>query len=154
MIRWMRIVAVGLLLLAFIVVGVAIGLLLVENGSGDKAWVPIELHPWLQEIFGQSREAWLPALVSGWLVATLAIAALLLWSGFYVWRRRQYESLVRRLERELVALRNLPFSEAAAPFEDIPETPDPAAAEIMAAVDRQLEFADPDHPALPPGRES
>ena len=48
-------------------------------------------------------QVWLPALIAGWLVATLVLAALLLWSMYYVWRRRQYEALVGRLEREVVA---------------------------------------------------
>lgn len=144
MIRWVRIVAIGLLLVAFIIVGVGVGLLLVENGRGEHAWVPIELHPWLQMVLGASREAWLPALLSGWLVAVLATGSLLLWSMFYVWRRRQYESLIGRLERELIALRNLPFT-APAPFEDDDEAgrerPDARAAGILARIERD---------ALPP----
>jgi len=51
------------------------------------------------------------------------LGALVLWSLFYVWRRRQYESLIGRLERELAKLRNLPFTEPA-PLEDLPELPD------------------------------
>lgn len=141
MIRWMRITAVGLVLLAFIVVGVGVGLLLVENGSGDNAWVPIELHPWLRLVLGESREAWLPALLSGWLVAVLASGALLLWSLFYVWRRRQYEGLIRKMERELISLRNLPF-EAPAPFEDQHELPDAEAREVMLAIGRGAPFGD------------
>jgi len=44
---------------------------------------------------------WFPALIAGWLASAVLIAALVLWSMFYVWRRRQYESLINRLEREL-----------------------------------------------------
>jgi hypothetical protein len=143
MIRWMRITAIGLLLLAFIVVGAGVGLLLVENGSGKNAWVPIELHPWLRLVLGQSREAWLPALLAGWLVAVLATGALLSWSMFYVWRRRQYERLIRKMERELISLRNLPF-EAPAPFEDQRELPDPEARKVMLAIGRGAPFAGPD----------
>jgi hypothetical protein len=62
------------------------------------------------------------------------IAVVLLWSMFYVWRRRQYETLVTRLERELVRLRNLPFKEPA-PLEDLPELPSAHAARIMQALD-------------------
>jgi len=56
------------------------------------------------------------------------------WSMYYVWRRRQYEALIGRLERELARLRNLPMDEPA-PLEDLPERPDPAAARILAAID-------------------
>jgi hypothetical protein len=57
-----------------------------------------------------------------------------LWSMFYVWRRRAYESLINRLERELAKLRNLPFTEPA-PLEDLPETPNVQAARVMSALD-------------------
>jgi hypothetical protein len=143
MIRWMRITAIGLVLLAFIVVGAGVGLLLVENGSGAHAWVPIELHPWLRLVFGQTREAWLPALLAGWLVAILSTGALLFWSMFYVWRRRRYERLIRKMERELISLRNLPF-EAPAPFEDQRELPDPEARQVMLAIGRGAPFNSPD----------
>jgi hypothetical protein len=53
---------------------------------------------------------------------------------FYLWRRRQYESLVSRLERELAKLRNLPFTEPA-PLEDLPELPSSEAARVMHAID-------------------
>ena len=55
-------------------------------------------------------------------------------------RRRQYESLIKNLENELARLRNLPF-ENPAPFEDLPELPDPDAARILdeAERDRKLE---------------
>ena len=51
-----------------------------------------------------------------------------------MWRRRQYESLIARLERELARLRNLPFTEPA-PLEDLPETPSAHAAKVMNALD-------------------
>jgi len=53
---------------------------------------------------------------------------------FYVWRRRQYESLIGRLERELANLRNLPFTNPA-PLEDLPEVPNAQAARVMHALD-------------------
>ncbi len=52
----------------------------------------------------------------------------------YVWRRRQYEALIGRLERELAKLRNLPFTEPA-PLEDLPEVPSSTAARVMNALD-------------------
>ena len=60
--------------------------------------------------------------------------ALVLTTLFAIWRRRQYESLVHRLERELARLRNLPFT-APAPLEDLPETPSTQAARVMDAID-------------------
>jgi hypothetical protein len=71
------------------------------------------------------------------------IATLLLWSMYYLWRRRQYEALVGRLERELARLRNLPFVEPA-PLEDLPEEPDAGAARVLAAIDRAIDHDDDD----------
>ena len=70
------------------------------------------------------------------------LAAVVLWSMYYVWRRRQYESLIGRLERELARLRNLPFTEPA-PLEDLPERPDPVAAQVLASIDNDDEIGLP-----------
>jgi hypothetical protein len=95
----------------------------------------VTIPPWLTGLFGDKpHEVWLPGLIAGWLAAAMMAAALILWSMFYVWRRRQYESLVGRLERELAKLRNLPFTEPA-PLEDLPETPSTQAARVMDAID-------------------
>jgi hypothetical protein len=92
----------------------------------------VRVPEWLTSVLGdRPREVWLPALLAGWLGCALFAAALLLGSASYVWRRRQYESLVGRLERELAKLRNLPFTEPA-PLEDLPEKPDPQVAKLMA----------------------
>jgi hypothetical protein len=129
MIRWLRITAIGTLILAMIGLGVGVGLFLVVNGG----WVAVKVPPWLTGLFGDPNlELWLPALIAGWLVSIIGVAALLLWSLFYVWRRRQYESLIARLERELARLRNLPFTDPA-PLEDLPEAPDARAAAVLAA---------------------
>ena len=131
MIRWLRIAAKATATLAFIALGILVGLFLVANGS----WVPVDVPPWLADLTPEPRvQVWLPALIAGWLVATLVLAVLLLWSMYYVWRRRQYESLINRLEKELAKLRNLPF-EQPAPFEDLPETPSAQAARVMSALD-------------------
>jgi hypothetical protein len=104
-----------------IALGVGVGLFLVENSG----WVPVEVPPWLVDLFAaEGVDVWLPGLLTGWLVAVLAVGTLLVWSVFYMWRRRQYESLVARLERELAHLRNLPL-ESPAPMEDLPDTADP-----------------------------
>jgi len=137
-IRWLRLAAIGTVILSMIGLGVVVGLFLVANSG----WVPIKTPPWLTGLFGNKpHDIWLPALIAGWLASAVVIAALLLWSMFYVYRRRQYESLIGRLEKELAALRNLPFK-APAPLEDLPETPSAAAARIMDALDDDDEALD------------
>ncbi|HEY4243644.1 MAG TPA: hypothetical protein VGM88_27715 [Kofleriaceae bacterium] len=131
MIRWLRLIATATIILSMIGLGVLAGLFLVANSG----WVPVAIPPWLTGLFNDHpHDVWLPALIAGWLAAAILLAALVLWSMFYVWRRRQYETLVGRLERELAKLRNLPFTEPA-PLEDLPEVPDEHAAKVMAALD-------------------
>jgi hypothetical protein len=131
MIRWLRLAAMATAIATMIALGVVAGLFLVANAD----WVPVQVHPWLVVALGkQLYEIWLPALIAGWLASAVLLLALLMGSLSYVWRRRQYEALVARLERELTKLRNLPFTEPA-PLEDLPETPDAEAAKVMAAID-------------------
>lgn len=131
--RWIKNAAIFLVTVAFIIVGVGIALFLIEN---DR-WERVDLHPWLRQIgLGDAEwEVWVPLLVAGWFVATLILGILFLWSVFYVWRRRRYESEIRRLQRELIKLRNLPFEDPA-PFEDVVEMPDPTAASLMLRLGR------------------
>ena len=136
MIRWLRLVATSTVVLTMIGLGVIVGLFLVANSG----WIPVEVPPWLESLFGgQEHDVWLPGLIAGWLVAVLLLAVVFLWSMYYVWRRRQYESLIGRLERELANLRNLPFKNPA-PLEDLPERPDPNAARVLAAIDADDEL--------------
>jgi hypothetical protein len=126
-IRWLRVIATATVILSLIGLGVIAGLFLVANAG----WVPIKTPPWLTGLFGnRPHEIWLPGLIAGWLASALLVAAFVLWSMYYVYRRRQYESLIGKLERELATLRNLPFVEPA-PLEDLPETPSANAARIM-----------------------
>jgi len=130
-IRWLRLIATATVILSMIGLGVVAGLLLVANSG----WIAVTIPPWLTGLFGdRPHEVWLPALIAGWFVGAVVLAALVLWGMFYVWRRRQYEALVNRLERELAKLRNLPFTEPA-PLEDLPETPSAHAARVMHALD-------------------
>jgi hypothetical protein len=130
--RWLRLIAIATVILSMIGLGVIAGLFLVANSG----WIGVQIPPWLAGLFGdRPHEVWLPALIAGWLAAAILLAALVLWSMFYVWRRKQYESLIHRLERELAALRNLPFT-APAPLEDLPpEVPNAQAARVMSALD-------------------
>ncbi len=131
MIRWLRLIATATIILSLIGLGVIAGLFLVANSG----WIPVSIPPWLQGLFGERpHEVWLPALIGGWLATAVLLAGVVLWSMFYVWRRRQYESLIGRLEKELAKLRNLPFTEPA-PLEDLPETPNVQAARVMNALD-------------------
>ena len=131
MFRWLRFVATATVVLSMIGLGVVAGLFLVANGG----WVPVTIPPWLTGLFGdRPHEVWLPALIAGWLATAVLLAALVLSTMFSLWRRRQYESLVNRLERELAELRNLPFKEPA-PLEDLPEVPSEQAARVMHALD-------------------
>jgi H+/Cl- antiporter ClcA len=130
-IRWLRLIATATVILSLIGLGIVAGLFLVANSG----WVPLKVHPWLEGMFGSKpHEVWLPGLIGGWLVALILLAAITLWSMFYVWRRRQYESLINRLERELAKLRNLPFVDPA-PLEDLPEVPSADAARVMRSLD-------------------
>jgi hypothetical protein len=130
-IRWLRLAATATVILSMIGLGVMAGLFLVANAG----WIPVTIPPWLTGLFGnRPHEVWLPALIAGWLAAAMMAAVLILWSMLYVWRRRQYESLVGRLERELAKLRNLPFTQPA-PLEDLPELPSTQAARVMDAID-------------------
>jgi hypothetical protein len=73
-------------------------------------------------------------LAFGWLLLVFVLLLMGGWLALYVWRRRQYEALIKRLERELADLRNLPVR-APAPLEDLPEEADEAAARRAAEVD-------------------
>lgn len=131
MIRWLRLIATATVILSMIGLGVIAGLFLVANSG----WIPVEVPPWLTGLFGDHpQDVWLPALIAGWLATALLLVCIVLWSMFYLYRRRQYETLISRLEKELAKLRNLPFTEPA-PLEDLPETPSVAAARIMTALD-------------------
>jgi hypothetical protein len=141
-IRWLRLIATAIVILSLIGLGVILGLFLIENSG----WIPVRTPPWLVGLFGgRPHEIWLPGLIAGWIASAFLLAAIVVWSMFYVWRRRQYESLVGKLEKELARLRNLPFLEPA-PLEDLPEAPSDEAARVMSSLD---EDGDGDFAAQP-----
>lgn len=124
MIRWLRVATIIAVVLAILAVGSVIGLLAVANSG----YVTVQPHPWLRPVLdpllgARVLEIQTPVLLAGWLVAMLAVGALVMGTMRFAWRRRQRESLIGRLERELVRLRNLPIT-APAPLEDLPEQPD------------------------------
>lgn len=142
MIRWLRLTATAIVILSLIGLGVILGLFLIANSG----WVPVRTPPWLEGLFGsRPHEIWLPGLIAGWVASAFLLATIVLWSMFYVWRRRQYESLVGKLEKELARLRNLPFLEPA-PLEDLPEPASEEAARVMSSLD---EDGDGDFAAQP-----
>ena len=142
MIRWLRLTATAIVILSLIGLGVILGLFLIANSG----WVPVRTPPWLEGLFGsRPHEIWLPGLIAGWIASAFLLATIVLWSMFYVWRRRQYESLVGKLEKELARLRNLPFLEPA-PLEDLPEPASEEAARVMSSLD---EDGDGDFAAQP-----
>jgi type VI protein secretion system component VasK len=134
-IRWLRLLAIATAVIAMIGLGVIVGLFLVANAG----WVVVDVPPWLRGLFAERQyEIWLPTLIAGWLATSVLLALTVLLSMAYVWRRRQYEALVDRLERELARLRNLPLTDPS-PLEDMPEAaserPDPATARALATYD-------------------
>lgn len=142
MIRWLRAAAVVAVVLAILAVGSVIGLLAVANSG----YVAIQPHDWLRPVLGSLLgpqgdvvvEVQVPVLLAGWVVAVFSGSALVVGTMRFAWRRRQQESLIGRLERELVRLRNLPIT-SPTPLEDLPEQPDAEAArELDLAMSRHL----------------
>jgi hypothetical protein len=142
MIRWLRAAGVIAVVLAILAVGSVIGLLAVANSG----YVAVQPHDWLRPVLDpllgqQIVEIQVPVLLAGWLVAIFAVSALAVGTMRFAWRRRQHESLIGRLERELVRLRNLPIT-APAPLEDLPEHPDAETArELDLAMSQHLGLA-------------
>jgi hypothetical protein len=105
-----------------LLVGAAVALFFSENSQ----WVPIS-WPYprlsLDEPFGMhSFEVVLGVAAAGWVFTLLLLGAALVLFPLYLRRTRQYLATIKQLERELVALRNLPFR-APAPLEDLPDDP-------------------------------
>ena len=134
MIRALRILAIGFGVSLFIMLGVGMGFFIRAN----DAWVALRYPvPRLDPISPIGYTKWeLSAsfLAFGWLMFVFLLLLMGGWLALYVWRRRQYEALISRLERELADLRNLPVR-SPAPLEDLPEEPDEAAARRAAEVD-------------------
>ncbi len=138
MFRWVRLAAVGALVVSLVAVGVGFALFYVANDT----WVAVDVPPRLTGVLGKPEfDFSVPALIAGWLVSVLTLTTVVVGSMYYVWRRRQYESLISKLESELTELRNLPFK-APAPLEDLPEEPNPEAALLMAQTENRSRHGD------------
>ena len=120
MFRAIKILGWFLGVLLLLIVGGAVALFFSENGQ----WVALS-WPYprmsLDEPFGvHTFEVVLGVAASGWLLAVLLLGAALVLFPLYLRRTRQYFSTIKKLEKELVELRNLPFK-SPAPLEDLPD---------------------------------
>lgn len=122
MFRAIKIFAITLGVFFVLLVGAAAALFFSENSG----WVPVSFpypRASFDEPFGtHTFEVVLGVAAAGWLIALACLFAALLLFPLYLRRVRQTSALIRKLEKELVALRNLPF-QAPAPLEDLPDEP-------------------------------
>lgn len=123
MFRALGILAWFLGVVVLILLGAAVAMFF----SANTQWVAVSWpYPRLsfERPFGTfTFETMVGVAAAGWSLAVIVITAGLILFPLYLRRTRQYLSLIRRLERELIALRNLPFR-APAPLEDLPDAPD------------------------------
>jgi hypothetical protein len=140
MFRALRVLAWFLGIIVLILVGAAVAMFFGANNQ----WVAVSWpYPRLsfERPFGTyTFETLLGVAAAGWSVALFVGLMSLILFPLYLRRTRQYLSLIKRLERELVALRNLPLR-APAPLEDLPDAPDHSARRD----DLQPGFAPLDH---------
>jgi hypothetical protein len=120
MFRAIKILGWFLGMVLLLIVGAAVALFFSENNQ----WVALS-WPYprmsLDEPFGvHTFEVVLGVAASGWLFVVLGLGAALVLFPLYLRRTRQYLSTIKKLEKELVELRNLPFK-APAPLEDLPD---------------------------------
>ena len=132
MFRALGILAWFLGVVVLILLGAAVAMFF----SANSQWVAVSWpYPRLsfERPFGTfTFETMLGVAAAGWALAVIVTTAALILFPLYLRRTRQYVSLIRRLEHELIALRNLPFR-APAPLEDLPDEPDRDAPEALAA---------------------
>lgn len=122
MLRAIKILGYVAIILVVLMLGAAAALFFSENNQ----WVPLS-WPYprfsFDEPFGvHTFEVLTGVAAAGWVFALMLLLAALVLFPLYLRRTRQYAATIRRLEKELVALRNLPFR-APAPLEDLPDEP-------------------------------
>ena len=109
---------VGILLL--LMMGAAVAVFFSENSR----WIPISApYPRMSfsDPFGTfTFEVMSGVAAAGWCLALLLLVSSLVLFPLYLRRTRQYLVSIKRLERELVNLRNLPLK-SPAPLEDLPD---------------------------------
>jgi hypothetical protein len=130
--RALRIGAVVLVAVALILVGIEVGMFIRMN----DAWVTVRWPVPGGAVAGMGAvdyEAPTWVLAFGWVVAALLVATVVIWLPISLTRRRQTRLLVRRLEREVAALRNLPIT-APAPLEDLPDAAEKPGEELEPVV--------------------
>jgi hypothetical protein len=122
MLRAIKILGWTVVVFVLLLVGAATALFFSENNQ----WVALSWpYPRLSfdEPFGvHTFEVILGVAAAGWVVALLLLLGALVLFPLYLRRTRQYLATIKRLEKELVSLRNLPFR-APAPLEDLPDAP-------------------------------
>ncbi|MFH2009610.1 MAG: hypothetical protein ABI333_23660 [bacterium] len=120
MFRAIKILGWILAILLLLLVGAAVALFFSENSQ----WVPVS-WPYPQLSFDEpfavhTFEVVLGVAAAGWIFAILLICAALVLFPLYLRRTRQYTASIKKLEKELVDLRNLPLK-SPAPLEDLPD---------------------------------
>jgi len=122
MLRAIKILGWTLLVLMLLLLGGAVALFFSENSQWVLVSWPVPRFS-LSEPFGmRTMEVLLGVLAAGWVLAGMLLLAALVLFPLYLRHARQYRSTIRRLEKELVSLRNLPLK-APAPLEDLPDEP-------------------------------
>lgn len=122
MLRAARILGWFLAIGFLMILGAAVALFFSRNSQ----WVALQ-WPYprlsLSQPFGTYHfEMILGVAAAGWTVALFLAGVALVVFPLYLRRTRQYLATIRKLEKELVELRNLPFR-APAPLEDLPDEP-------------------------------
>ncbi len=134
MIRALRIAAIGLGVGLLLMLGIGMGFFIRANSAWVMLRYPVPKLDPINPIGYTKWELSASFLAFGWLLFVFLLLLMGGWLALYVWRRRQYEALISRLEKELADLRNLPVR-SPAPLEDLPEEADETAARRAAEVD-------------------
>ena len=108
MLRAIKILGYVAVILVVLMLGAGAALFFSENNQ----WVPLS-WPYprfsFDEPFGvHTFEVLLGVAAAGWVFALMLLLAALVIFPLYLRRTRQHAATIRRLEKELVALRNLP----------------------------------------------
>lgn len=120
MFRAIKILGWFLGIMLLLIVGAAVALFFSENNQWVALSWPYPRMSWNEPFGVHTFEVVLGVAASGWLLSVLLLGAAFVLFPLYLRRTRQYLSSIKKLEKELVELRNLPFK-APAPLEDLPD---------------------------------